>query len=34
MLADVVGIAVIMKLIINNTSFFRPAKAVYAACSQ
>lgn len=33
MLADV-GIAVMMKLVINGASFFGPAKAVYAACSQ
>jgi hypothetical protein len=33
MLADV-GIAVMMKLVMNDASFFGPAKAVYAACSQ
>jgi hypothetical protein len=33
MLADV-GIAVIMKLVMNDASFFVPAKAAYAACSQ
>jgi hypothetical protein len=33
MLADV-GIAVMMKLVRNDASFFGPAKAVYVACSQ
>jgi hypothetical protein len=33
MLADV-GIAVMMKLVMHDASFFGPAKAVYAACSQ
>jgi hypothetical protein len=33
MLADI-GIAVIMKLVMNEISFFGPAKAVYTACSQ
>jgi len=33
MLADV-GIAVMMKLVMNDASFFGQAKAVYAACSQ
>jgi hypothetical protein len=33
MLADV-GIAVMMKMVMNDASFFGPAKAVYAACSQ
>jgi len=33
MLVDV-GIAVRMKLVMNDASFFGPAKAVYATCSQ
>jgi len=33
MLADV-GITVMMKLVMNDASFFGPAKAVYVACSQ
>lgn len=33
MLADV-GIAVMIKLVMNNVSFFGTVKAVYAACSQ
>jgi hypothetical protein len=32
-LADI-GIAVVMKLVMNDASFFGPPKAVYAACSQ
>jgi hypothetical protein len=33
MLADV-GIAVMMKLVMNDASFFGWGKAAYAACSQ
>jgi hypothetical protein len=33
MLADV-GIAVIMKLVMNDASFFGLVKVVYAVCSQ
>jgi hypothetical protein len=33
MLAEV-RIAVMMKLVMNDASFFKLAKAVYAACSQ
>jgi hypothetical protein len=33
MLADV-GIAVMMKLVMIDASFFGPAKVVYVACSQ
>jgi len=33
MLADF-GIAVMMKLVMDDASFFGPAKAVFTACSQ